>query len=122
MLSNAQSGALTSIGKGIAALALGESAPKLNPSPPSVASTAEQRAKWIGRYANPNVGSPIITERDGALLLRWCQSCDDVYLAAAGPASVYDRQDSIALELLADGSIRMSWPEGEPQTFARVNR
>ena len=119
VLSNVQSGSLTLIGKGLAAIALGAEPPKLSPSPAATSATAEERAKWVGGYANANVGSPQIAESDGALTLRWCNTCDAVYLIPTGPARMYNKQDSIALELLSDGGIRMTWPEGEPQVFAR---
>jgi len=120
VLSNVQTGALTSIGKGLAALALGAEPPKLTPSPPTVASTAEERSKWIGRFASDKVGSPRIAESDGTLTLRWCATCDAVYLVSTGPMRSYDRQDSIALELTPDGGLTMRWPDGNVATFVRT--
>ena len=120
VLSNVQSGMLTTVGKGLAALAFGAERPKLTPAPPIVDSTADERALWVGAYTNAKVGRPRNTESDGALMLRWCETCDPVYLVASGPGRAYNRLDSIAMELNADGTIRMTWPEGESQTFARV--
>jgi CubicO group peptidase (beta-lactamase class C family) len=119
VLSNVQSGMLTAIGKGIAAVALGAEAPKLRPSPPIVDADHTEIPKWVGSYTNAKIGSPQINESDGALTLRWCQKCDSVYLVPSAPMRMYDRQDSIALELLTDGTIKMTWPEGNSEIFAR---
>ena len=120
VLANMQSGALTSVGKGLAAIALGVEPPRVVPSPPAVASTPDERKRWLGHFTNPNIAPVEIAERDGALYLRWADSRDTVYLTPTGPSTLYDRQDSIALELTSDGAIRMRWPEGEPQPFSRV--
>lgn len=120
VLANMQSGALTSIGKGLAAIALGKEPARMVPSPPAVASAAEERKKWLGHFLNRDIAPVAIAERDGALYLRWADSRDTVYLTPTGPSTVYDRQDSIALELTSDGAIRMRWPEGDPQLFSRV--
>jgi CubicO group peptidase (beta-lactamase class C family) len=120
VLANVQSGMLTAIGKGLAALALGAEPPRLTPSPPIVATASEERGRWIGTFTNPEVASPRISESDGGLVLRWCNSCDPVYLVGAGAGRLYNRLDSIALELNGDGTITMKWPEGEPKKFVRT--
>ncbi|HEX7681902.1 MAG TPA: serine hydrolase domain-containing protein [Thermoanaerobaculia bacterium] len=120
VLANMQSGALTSVGKGLAAIALGVEPPRVVPSPPAVASTPDERKRWLGHFMNPNIATVEIAEHDGALYLRWADSRDTVYLTATGPSTSYDRQDSIALELTSDGVLHMRWPDGEPQLFTRL--
>ncbi|HXA18269.1 MAG TPA: serine hydrolase domain-containing protein [Thermoanaerobaculia bacterium] len=119
VLTNVQSGALVGIGKGLAAIALGIEPPRVMPSPPAVASTEGQRKKWLGRFSNPDIAAIEIIENEGSLYQRWGDSRDTVYLMPTGTNTLYNRQDSIALELAQDGTIRMRWPEGEPQVFTR---
>jgi CubicO group peptidase (beta-lactamase class C family) len=120
VLSNVQTGLLTDIGKGLAALTFGAKPPPLTPSPRAQTSTAEERKRWLGHYNNPNIAPIEIMENGKALYLRWGNSPETNYLTPAGASVAYDRQDSIAIELATDGSIHMRWPQGEPQTFTRV--
>ncbi|MGH9421318.1 MAG: serine hydrolase domain-containing protein, partial [Thermoanaerobaculia bacterium] len=119
VLSNVQTGLLTDIGKGLAALTFGVKPAPLTPSPRAQASTAEERKRWLGHFNNSNIAPIEIIEKDNALYLRWGNSPETNYLTQAGASAVYDRQDSIAIDLAPDGSIRMRWPQGEPQTFTR---
>ncbi|HEX3582587.1 MAG TPA: serine hydrolase domain-containing protein, partial [Thermoanaerobaculia bacterium] len=65
VLANVQTGELTDLGKGLAAIALGVEPPKLTPSPATVASTANERAAWMGKYRDPNIAPIEIRESDG---------------------------------------------------------
>ena len=121
VLSNVQSGALGDIGKGLAALAIGQEPPKLERSPAIVAMTADERKPWLGRFKNEHIATVTVTESDGTLYLRWADSPDRVFLAPAGATKAYDPQDAVALELMPDhDTIRMRWGSGEPQEFKRL--
>src|SRR4029077_4189283 len=121
VLSNVQSGELIEIGKGLAALAIGAEPPKLTPSPAMVASTSDERRRWVGRFKNDKIATVELSEHEGALYLRWENSADTVFIGSTGPSTAYDRQDSIAMELAPGGdSLRMRWSTGEWQEFKRL--
>ena len=121
VLSNVQSGELIEIGKGLAALAVGAEPPKLTPSPAMVASTLDERRRWVGRFKNDKIATVELSEREGALYLRWENSPDTVFIGSTGPSAAYDRQDSIAMELAPGGdSLRMRWSTGGWQEFKRL--
>ncbi len=121
MLSNLQTGALNDIGKGLAALALGEEPPRLTPSPPTVGWTTAERARWAGRFVNEHIATVELIDRGDRVVLRWADSPDTVLVVSVGPGRAYDRQDTIALTLGDDGGIlSMRWGEGEPQEFKRL--
>lgn len=121
VLANVQTGELTDLGKGLAAIALGVEPPKLMASPATVPSTAAERTAWTGKYRDPNIAPIEIRESDGSLYLRWGNSPDTVYLAPTGPAKTFDRQDGIALSLSDDRkTITMRWSDGKPHEFARL--
>jgi hypothetical protein len=121
LLTSVQSGTLTELGKGLAALALGVSAPTIAPSPPSVPWTAAERARWVGRYRDERIATVTLAERGEGVRLRWADSPETLFLSATGPSTAYDRQDGIALTLSADGgSISMRWANGDVQEFRRI--
>ncbi|HEX3111379.1 MAG TPA: serine hydrolase domain-containing protein [Thermoanaerobaculia bacterium] len=121
VLSNVQTGELTDVGKGLAAVALGVEPPKLTPSPATVVSTAKERAEWTGKFRDPNIATTSIFESDGTLYLRWENSPDAVYLAPTAPSQAFDREDSINLTLSDDRkAITMRWSDGKPHEFQRL--
>lgn len=122
VLSNLQGGTLTDIGKGLAALALGVEPPPLKPSPAVLPSTAEERGRWVGRYENKTQGYSIeLTEKGGALYLRWGDSPATVFISSTGRSKAFNRQNSVAMELSARADvITMRWSEGIPQVFNRL--
>jgi CubicO group peptidase (beta-lactamase class C family) len=121
VLSNVQTGELTDMGKGLAALAIGDEPPKLTASPAIVPMTNEQRTAWVGQFKNEHIATVTITDNGGVLYMRWADSPDRVFLAPAGAMNAYDRQDGVALELMPDhDAIRMRWGSGEPQDFKRL--
>jgi D-alanyl-D-alanine carboxypeptidase len=121
LLTNVQSGTLTELGKALAALALGRPAPTVTPSPPSVAWTAAERARWVGRFRNERIATVTLSERGEGVRLRWADSPETLFLSATGPSAAYDRQDGIALTLSADGAaISMRWANGDVQDFRRI--
>jgi CubicO group peptidase (beta-lactamase class C family) len=121
VLSNVQSGNLENIGKGLAALALGAEPPKLTLPPAAMTSTPEQRRRWLGRFANSNIGTFEIREKEADIYLRWTGAKDDRYLAMTGGSTLYDRQDGGALELTPDAAkILIRWGDSPPQEFVRA--
>ncbi len=121
VLSNVQTGEFTAMGKGLAALAIGQDAPTLATSPAIASMTAEERRSWLGRFKNEHIATVTITESDGSLYLRWADSPERVFIAPSGAMTMYDRQDSVAMELASDGNtIRMQWGNGDPQEFKRL--
>lgn len=115
VLSNVQTGALDSVGKGLAALALGATPPPLPLAPREVA--AGDLSPWMGRFAGPDFGFELF-QREGLLYLRWKGARDAVYLSPAGADTAYDRQDSIALRR-SEGGVQLTWPGAPPQEFKR---
>jgi CubicO group peptidase (beta-lactamase class C family) len=121
LLTNVQSGMLTDLGKGLAALALGKEPAKLQPSPPEVPWTGAERARWVGRFRNDQIATIELREDGDGLNLRWGDSPDTLYIASTGPAKAWNRQDTIAMELKPDGSaITMRWGNGEAHEFRRL--
>ncbi|HJQ36598.1 MAG TPA: serine hydrolase domain-containing protein [Thermoanaerobaculia bacterium] len=120
VLSNLQTGALTDLGISLAALALGKDTPPVKAAPPTVASTAEQRQKWLGRYQG-EFGIFELTERNGALYNRWGDSETGSYVLATGERTAYNRQESAAMELV-DGAIVITWGDGKGREFRRTDR
>lgn len=118
VLSNLQTGALTDLGISLAGLALGKEVPSVKPAPPTIASTAEQRQKWLGRYQG-EFGIFALTERNGALYNRWGDSETGSYVLATGEATAYNRQESAAMELRED-AIVITWGDGKGHEFKRV--
>jgi CubicO group peptidase (beta-lactamase class C family) len=119
VLSNLQTGALTDIGISLAGLALGKDAPPLKPAPPTIAATAEQRQKWLGRYSNADIGTFQLTERNGGLYNRWGNSETGSYVFPTGEATAYNRQESGAMELRGD-TIVITWGDGKAHEFRRT--
>jgi len=105
VLCNLQRGSLTDVGKGLAALLLGAEPPKLTPSPATVASTAEERKRWLGKFFSESQRYGVeLMERNGALYLRFGNSPDTVFIASTGPSKAYNRQNSMVMELSDDGN------------------
>ena len=121
LLTNVQSGNLTDVGKGIAALALGVPAPTVAASPPSVPWSPTERARWVGHFRNEHIATVELSERGEGVRLRWGNSPETLFLAATAPSQAYDRQDAVAMTLNADGSVlTMRWGNGDPQEFRRL--
>lgn len=120
-LANVQTGRLTDIGKGLAALALGAEPPKIEPSPLAVAWPAEDRKRWVGRFKNDNIATVEIIERGSELYIRWGDSPEVVWISSTGSSQGFDRQDAVAMELAPAGDpLRMRWGDGRWQDFKRV--
>jgi CubicO group peptidase (beta-lactamase class C family) len=121
-LSNVQSGLLEEIGKGLGALAFGETPPALPACSPEVASDAAERQRWLGRYTNPDVTTVELLEENGALRCRWGNARETSYVTPTGPGKAYVRQDSVALERIAEPqpAIVIRWPDGSEHRFTRM--
>lgn len=119
VLSNVQSGALTDVGKGIAALAFGLKPPvEFDALPRPIASTADQRKPWLGTWKSEVAGTFRLVERNGSLYQVWGSAPTGSYVALTAERTAYNAQDSIVLELSND-TVRARWSEGEPREFTR---
>jgi CubicO group peptidase (beta-lactamase class C family) len=121
VLTNIQSGMLTDVGKGLAAIALGKEPGAMQPSPESVPWTPAERRRWVGRFRNDQIATVELSEVDDALFLRWADSPETLFVASTGPSRAHDRQDAIGMELKSDGSsITMRWSNGDVHEFKRL--
>jgi hypothetical protein len=120
LLSNVQNGVLTEAGKGVAGLVFGVTPGALPVAPASRSLSDAERSAWMGTFQNPTIATVRIDGDRGALQLRWCATCDPLYLTPTGARTAYDRQDGTSLSLHDDGNVWMQWPGGEPQEFKRV--
>jgi CubicO group peptidase (beta-lactamase class C family) len=117
-LSNVQSGALTDIGKGIAALAFGLTPAPLHSAPPAIASTAETRQPWIGRWENPSIGKFRLIERNGSLYQIWGDAPSGSYVSIIGAKTAFNTEESAAMEIAGD-TLSIRWNGSPPQEFKR---
>ena len=117
VLANIQTGALTELGIGLAGLAFNKEVAPVKPSPATIATTADQRKPWLGRYGNGK-WTFTLSERDGALYHVWEGATNGSYVFPTGASTAFNRQERATMTLGTDG-ITIAWGGSEGELFRK---